>query len=43
MFVALANSDGLSAKFALGSGNLMSSPVAREFLEAFAFSDTPLQ
>ena len=43
MFVALANSDGLSANFALGSGDLMSSPVAREFLEAFAFPDTPLQ
>ena len=42
-FVALANSDGLSAKFSLGSGDLMSSPVAREFLEAFVFGDAPLQ
>lgn len=42
-FVALANSDGLSAKFDLGSGDLLSSSVAREFLEAFAFRDTPLQ
>ena len=41
-FVALANSDGLSAGFTLGSGDLLSSSVAREFLEAFVFGDTPL-
>ena len=41
-FIALANSDGLSAKFQLGSGDLMSSPFAEEFLEAFVFGDTPL-
>jgi CubicO group peptidase (beta-lactamase class C family) len=41
-FVALANSDGLSSSFPLGAGNLLSSPIAREFLEAFIFGDTPL-
>ena len=38
-FVALANSDRLSADFNLGGGDLMSSPVAKEFLEAFVFGD----
>ncbi len=42
-FVALANSDGLSAKFSLGAGDLESSSVAREFLEAFVFGDAVLQ
>ena len=42
-FVALANSDRLSADFSLGSGDLMSSPVAQEFLEAFVFGDATLQ
>lgn len=42
-FVALANSDGLSAKFSLGSGDLESSSVAREFLQAFVFGDAVLQ
>jgi len=42
-FVALANSDGLSAGFPLGSGELESSPVAREFLEAFVFGNADLQ
>ena len=42
-FVALANSDGLSADFSLGSGDLESSPVAREFLQAFVFGDAALQ
>ena len=42
-FIALANSDGLSADFTLGSGNLESSPVAREFLEAFVFGNASLQ
>ena len=34
-FVVLTNSDGLSAPFALGSGDLMSSPMARLFVNAF--------
>jgi CubicO group peptidase (beta-lactamase class C family) len=42
-FVALANSDGLSAGFPIGSGDLESSPIAREFLEPFVFSSTPLK
>jgi len=42
-FIALANSDGLSAKFPLGSGDLESSPIASEFLNAFVFGNTPLQ
>jgi len=42
-FVALANSDGLSAGFPLGNGDLESSPVAREFLEAFVFGNADLQ
>ena len=42
-FVALANSDGLSAPFPLGSGNLESSPVAKEFLEAFVFGSAALR
>ena len=33
--VVLTNSDQLSAPFRLGSGDLMSSPVAREFVERF--------
>jgi CubicO group peptidase (beta-lactamase class C family) len=41
-FVALANSDGLSAGFPLGAGDLESSPIAREFLEAFVFAGKPL-
>jgi CubicO group peptidase (beta-lactamase class C family) len=36
-FVVLANSDGLSRNTALGAGDLLSSPAAREFLEAFVF------
>jgi hypothetical protein len=42
-FVALANSDGLSADFSLGNGYLESSPVAKEFLQAFIFGDAVLQ
>lgn len=42
-FIALANSDRLSADFALGSGDLLSSPVAQEFLEAFVFGNGELQ
>ena len=36
-FVLLANSDGLSRNTQLGAGNLLSSPVARLFLEEFVF------
>jgi CubicO group peptidase (beta-lactamase class C family) len=42
-FVALANSDRLSADFPLGAGKLESSPVAQEFLEAFVFGAGVLQ
>jgi CubicO group peptidase (beta-lactamase class C family) len=42
-FVALANSDGLSAGFPIGKGELESSPIAREFLEAFVFGSAPLR
>ena len=42
-FVALANSDGLSAGFPIARGDLESSPIAREFLEAFVFASTPLK
>jgi hypothetical protein len=34
-FVALTNSDQLSARFNLGIGELMSSPVAQAFINAF--------
>jgi len=34
-FVVLTNSDQLSARFELGSGNLMSSTVAQAFVNAF--------
>ena len=34
-FVALTNSDQLSARFNLGTGDLMSSPVAQAFVNAF--------
>jgi len=34
-FVVLANSDQLSARFKLGTGDLMSSTVARAFVDAF--------
>lgn len=42
VFVLLANSDMLSRNTRLGSGDLMSSPAARAFLETFVFGDTPL-
>jgi CubicO group peptidase (beta-lactamase class C family) len=42
-FIALANSDRLSADFSLGSGDLLSSPVAQEFLEAFVFGNAELR
>jgi len=41
-FVVLANSDRLSSPYPLGSGALLESPVAREFLNAFVFNSTPL-
>lgn len=41
-FVILANSDGLSSAFRLGAGDLMSSPMAKEFLNAFVFGDAQL-
>jgi CubicO group peptidase (beta-lactamase class C family) len=34
-FIVLANTDGLSAPYRLGAGDLASSPWAREFLDAF--------
>jgi CubicO group peptidase (beta-lactamase class C family) len=37
-FVLLANTDGLSAPYPLGSGQLDASPWAREFLETFAIA-----
>lgn len=37
VFVLLANSDGLSRATSLGSGNLLSSPAAKAFLDAFVF------
>ena len=36
-FVLLANSDGLSRNTALGTGDLLSSPAALAFLDAFVF------
>jgi CubicO group peptidase (beta-lactamase class C family) len=41
-FVLLANTDGLSAPYPLGSGRLGTSPWAREFLETFAIGLLPL-
>lgn len=41
-FIVLANSDGLSNAFNLGAGDLLSSPMAREFIRAFVESNTPL-
>jgi CubicO group peptidase (beta-lactamase class C family) len=40
-FVLLANSDGLSRNTTLGAGNLLSSPAARAFLDAFVFGRAP--
>lgn len=42
-FVLLANTDGLSAPYPLGSGKLEASPWAREFLETFAIARLPIQ
>jgi CubicO group peptidase (beta-lactamase class C family) len=41
-FVLLANTDGLSAPYPLGSGKLDASPWAREFLETFVIAKLPL-
>jgi CubicO group peptidase (beta-lactamase class C family) len=41
-FVLLANSDGLSRNTTLGEGNLLSSPAARAFLDAFVFGKATL-
>jgi CubicO group peptidase (beta-lactamase class C family) len=41
-FVLLANSDGLSRNTALGAGDLLSSPAARAFLDAFVFGQATL-
>jgi hypothetical protein len=40
--VLLANADGLSRGTSLGAGNLLSSPAARAFLDAFVFGQAPL-
>jgi CubicO group peptidase (beta-lactamase class C family) len=39
-FVALSNSDRLSAGYGLGAGRLLDSPLAVEFLNAFVFRKT---
>ena len=41
-FVLLANTDGLSSPYPLGTGKLDASPWAREFLETFAIAKLPL-
>jgi len=41
-FVVLANTDGLSSAYPLGSGKLDSSPWAREFLDTFVIGSVPL-
>jgi CubicO group peptidase (beta-lactamase class C family) len=41
-FVLLANTDGLSAPFPLGSGRLETSDFAREFLNAFLSAKPPI-
>ena len=41
-FVVLANTDGLSSAYPLGSGKLDSSPWAREFLETFVIGSLAL-
>lgn len=41
-FVVLANTEELSRNHRLGAGELLDSPVAREFLNAFVFNSTPL-
>ena len=41
-FIILANSDGLSASYPLGAGDLMSSAFGREFVQAFVLGKAPL-
>jgi CubicO group peptidase (beta-lactamase class C family) len=41
-FVLLANTDGLSSPYPLGSGRLETSPWAREFLETFVIGKLPV-
>jgi CubicO group peptidase (beta-lactamase class C family) len=41
-FVALSNTDGLSAPYQLGSGKLESSPWARAFMDSFVIGGAPL-
>lgn len=41
-FVVLANTDGLSSAYPLGSGKLETSPWAREFLDTFVIGSVPL-
>jgi CubicO group peptidase (beta-lactamase class C family) len=41
-FVLLANTDGLSSPFPLGSGRLETSDFAREFLDAFLSAKPPI-
>jgi CubicO group peptidase (beta-lactamase class C family) len=41
-FVVLANTEQLSARYNLGGGKLLESPLAQEFLNAFVFNSTPL-
>jgi CubicO group peptidase (beta-lactamase class C family) len=42
-FVAMSNSDQLSAPYGLGAGRLMESPLAREFVSAFVMPGAPLR
>jgi CubicO group peptidase (beta-lactamase class C family) len=41
-FVVLANGDRLSTPFDLAAGNVMVSPIAREFVNAFVTGTAPL-
>jgi CubicO group peptidase (beta-lactamase class C family) len=41
-FVALANSDGLTSRYALAAGDVLVSPLAAEFVRAFVTGTTPL-
>ena len=41
-FIVLANTDGLSAPYRLGAGDLGSSPWAREFLDAFVLGSATI-
>lgn len=41
-FIVLGNSDGLSAQFPLGYGDVMTSPFGREFIDAFVTGSATL-